>query len=143
VRVPVLVAPLAALALAAAGCGDDGGDIEAFCATARRFATDNPASVFDRYDPTDPGSAAVLLRDAGDRLAAWAEDAPSRIDDDVQAIADAAVALATEFEEPDAASSETLQEQLLEVESASARVLEFTRAECDVDLEPAATTVSG
>ena len=129
------------LALAAAGaCGDESGDLEAFCATARRFATDNPASVFDHYDPADPGSAATLLRDAGDRLTAWAEEAPGSIDDDVEDIAAAAEALADEFEQPDAASAESLQEQVLVVEAASARVLQFTRDQCQVDLEPASTT---
>ncbi len=135
----LIIALLLSYASAGAGCSDDGGDLEAFCATARRFATDNPATVFDRYDPADPASAATLLRDAGERLRTWAEDAPGEIDGDVEAIADAADALAAEFESPEAAPDETLRAQIEEVEAASPRVLEFTRGECDVDLEPAAT----
>ncbi len=128
-----------ASASAGVGCSDDAGDLEAFCATARRFATDNPATVFDRYDPADPASAATLLRDAGERLRTWSEDAPGEIDGDVEAIADAADALAEEFESPEAAPDETLRAQIEAVEAASPRVLEFTRAECDVDLEPTST----
>jgi hypothetical protein len=137
----VLLVPVLAFA-ATTACGGDDGDLEAFCATARRFAADNPAAVFDHYDPADPASAATLLRDAGDRLTAWAEEAPGNVDDDVEAIAAAAEALADEFEQPAAATTESLQEQVVVVEAASARVLRFTRDQCQVDLDPGSTTSS-
>lgn len=138
-RLPFLVVMAVSL-VAATGCSSDSdGDLEAFCATARRFAADNPAAVFDRYDPADPASAVVLLRDAGDRLGAWAEEAPAQIDDDVEAISEAADLLADQFETPGAATSSTLQEQLAGVESSSERVVEFTRQNCEVDLDPTTT----
>lgn len=133
-------AALAGGALLAVGCGGgSGGDPDAFCATAERFAADNPASVFDRYDPADPASAATLLRDAADRLSGWADDAPRRVRVDIDVIADAAEALADEFETPAAAGSEELQERLAAVEAASARALDYTRETCSVDLDPTIT----
>ena len=136
-------AGLAAAACAVAACGGGGGgDPEAFCATAERFAADNPASVFDRYDPADPASAAALLRDAADRLRGWADEAPRSIRVDIDAIAEAAEGLADEFEDPEAAASEELQAQLAAVETASARSLDYTREECGVDLDPDVTATS-
>ena len=127
----------AALLLA---CGDDGGSEEAFCATARRFAEDNPATVFDRYDPADPTAAAALLREAGAELQAWADEAPGDIDDDVEVIARTAEDLAVAFESP-APSPERaaeLEAQFTAVEAASARVTGYARERCAVDLDPAA-----
>jgi hypothetical protein len=49
----------AAVVLAACS-GDDGGSVEAFCATARRFAQDNPANVFDQYAETADELAAAF-----------------------------------------------------------------------------------
>jgi hypothetical protein len=131
---------LLALVVATTACGDDGGSEQAFCATARRFVDDNPASVFDRYDPADPASAAVLLREAGDRMQAWADDAPGEIDGDVQVIADAAEQLAAAFESPSAAAEriDELETSFAAVETASARLTAFTQRRCGVDLDAAA-----
>lgn len=145
------LAPVPRLALAVvaalawvAGCGDDGGSVEAFCATARRFAEDNPATVFDRYDPADPTGAAELLRGASEELRAWAEEAPGEVDDDVASIADAAEALADAFESPPPSQDRAaeLEAQFNEVELASARVTSFTRERCGVDLDPAGGPVN-
>jgi hypothetical protein len=137
------VAAVAVAAAALGACGGDGaGDEAAFCATAERFAADNPASVFDRYDPADPASAATLLRDAADRLRDWGDDAPRRVRVDIDAIAEAADGLADEFETPEAAASEDLQAQLAAVETASARALDHTRETCGVDLDPAVTSTT-
>lgn len=137
-RLPFLL--VAVLLVAAIGCSSNGGsDLEAFCATARRFEADNPAAVFDRYDPADPASAVVLLRDAADRLGAWAEEAPGQIDDDVEAISAAADLLADQFETPAAATSSALAEQLAGVESSSERVVDFTRENCQIELDPPTT----
>lgn len=127
------------------GCsGDDGGSVEAFCATARRFAQDNPANVFDRYDPADPTAAADLLRGAAVELRAWADEAPGDIDDDVEVIAETADELAAAFEAPapSAERADELEQQFADVEEASASVTGYAREQCAVDLDPAATTAT-
>jgi hypothetical protein len=126
--------------VAGAACGGDaGGDLEAFCATARGFAEDNPAAVFDRYDPADPTAAAQLLRTEAERLQAWADEAPGEVDDDVQAIVDAAVELADGFESPAPTPDRVaeLEARFAEVEEASGRLTAFVREQCGVDLDPA------
>jgi hypothetical protein len=134
---------LAVVAMAACG-GDGGGSEAAFCATARRFAQDNPATVFDRYDPADPTGAATRLRTAGAELRAWADEAPGDIDDDVEAIAETADELALAFESPAPTPERAaeLEEQFTEVEEASARVTGYARERCAVDLDPAANPVT-
>jgi hypothetical protein len=124
--------------------GDDGGSVEAFCATARRFAQDNPANVFDQYDPADPTAAADLLRGAAVELRAWADEAPGDIDDDVEVIADTADELATAFEAPapSAERAAELEQQFADVEEASGRVTGYAREQCAVDLDPAATVAT-
>jgi hypothetical protein len=120
----------------AAGCGDGGGDLSAFCATARRFAADNPAAAFARIDPADPGSAAGPLRDAGERLSAWAAEAPAAVDEDVEVLADAATTLAAAFEAPGEVDRAAVQDEVAGVDEASRAVLSFTRERCEVDLDP-------
>lgn len=122
------------------GCGgdDSSGDVDAFCATARQFAVDNPAAVFDRYDPEDPASAATLLRDAAASFDAWAEDAPGDVAASIETIADAAEGLALAFEQPTAGGA-GVRDQVEAVEAASARVVTYTREQCGVDLEPTPT----
>lgn len=138
------VAVLAVVLGAAAGCGDDGGSVEAFCATARTFVEDNPATVFDRYDPADPTGAGELLRGAAARLRAWADEAPGEIDDDVDAIAEAAEELAAAFQAPPPSANRAaeLEAQFAEVELASARVTSYARERCSVELDPAGGPVS-
>jgi hypothetical protein len=140
VRTRSVAAAALALGLASAACSDDGGSEEAFCATARSFATDNPAAVFDRYDPADPTGAAELLRRTGTRLRAWSEEAPGDVDDDVALIADVADELAAAFEAPASSSDRTeeLQARFTEVEEASARVTSYARERCGVELDPGA-----
>ena len=135
---------LVSAAVLSACAPDDGRSVEAFCATARRFARDNPANVFDQYDPADPTAAADLLRGAAAELRAWAGEAPGDIDDDVEVIADTADELAAAFAAP-APSAERvaeLEEQFADVEQASANVTGYAREQCAVDLDPAATTPS-
>jgi len=126
-----------AVALGAAGCGDDGGTVEAFCATARRMAQDNPATVFDRYDPADPSAAARALRDAAEDLHGWADDAPGDVADDVEVIAEAADELAVAFESPAPSPDRVaeLEARFAEVEGASVRVTAFARQRCSVELD--------
>ncbi len=134
-------APVVALALLGpASCKqDDGGDLEAFCTTARGFVERNPAGVFDRYDPADPTAAAELLRSEAGRLRDWADDAPGEVDGDVEAIAAAAEALADGFESPAPSADRVaeLEAQFEEVEDASARLTSYVREQCGVDLDPA------
>ncbi len=141
-RCRLLPAAVAVIVLVA--CSDDGGSVEAFCATARRFAEDNPATVFDRYDPADPAGAADLLRAAGRDLRAWSDEAPGQIDDDVESIADAADELAAAFEAPSPSPDRRaeLAERFTEVEEASGRVTSYAREQCAVELDPAAVTTS-
>ena len=138
----VALGALALLPAAVAACGDDGGSEEAFCATARTFAEDNPATVFDRYDPEDPAGAAALLRGEAERLRRWAGDAPGDVDDDVEVIAGAAEDLADAFEDPDTADTTDLAARFTEVEEASGRVVSYARDRCGVDLDPASAPVS-
>jgi hypothetical protein len=138
VRRCLLVA--AAVVAPVVGCGgDEGGDLEAYCATARQFSVDNPAAVFDRYDPEDPSSAATLLREAAASLDDWAGDAPGEVAGSIEVIADAAEDLASAFEEPTAGGDDSLRDAVEAVETASAQVVTFTRDQCDVDLEPTST----
>jgi len=140
VRRSLIVAFCAASAVATAACGGgDDGDVEAFCATARQFSVDNPASVFDQYDPEDPSSAAALLRDAAASLEAWSDDAPADVDEAIETIAGAAEDLAAAFEQPTAGGSDGLRETVEAVETASAQVVTYTRDQCGVDLEPSST----
>lgn len=139
------VALVVAGSLVPAACSDDGGgSLEAFCATARAFAEDNPATVFDRYDPADPTAAAELLRAARDQLRSWAEEAPDDIDDDVATIAEAADELAVAFESPAPTGdrADELEARFEEVELASARVTSFARERCGVELDPAGGPVA-
>lgn len=133
---PSRIVALVVAAAALVACSDDGGSEEAFCATARRFAEDNPATVFDRYDPADPAGSAALLRGEAERLRAWADEGPGDVDDDVDVIAEAAEHLADAFEEPDTADTAELAERFAEVEDASARVVAYARDRCGVDLDP-------
>lgn len=130
---------LAVAGLGLGACSDDGGggDRDAFCATAERFAVDNPAAAFARYDPNEPEAAAVLLRDAAGRLQGWADEAAGAVRDDVEALADAASALAQQFEDPDDgdAADTTDDVDSAAVEAASANVLQYTQDECGVSLD--------
>lgn len=118
--------------------------MEAFCATARVFAEDNPALIFDRYDPANPSGAAALLEQAAERLDGWASDAPGEVRADVEAIAGAARELGLAFTAPPPEPDRTaeLESTFAEVEQASARVTAFTRERCGVDLDPAGGPVS-
>ena len=127
-------------ALAGAGCGDEGsGNVEAFCVTARRFEVDNPAAALSAADPADPTGTARALRDAAGRLRPWAQEAPSEVRADVEALRDAAVDIAEAFEATtvDAATVADLEATYGDVEAAGRRVVEAVRDECDVDLAPA------
>ena len=122
------------------GCDERGGDLGAYCATARRFVNDNPAAAFALVDPTDPISTAAALRSAGERMRAWSTEAPSDIDQDVEALADGAEALATDFE---SGTTATIEEQAARTEAlatSSDEVLRYTREHCEVDLDPVTTT---
>jgi hypothetical protein len=129
--------------LAPVACGDDGGgDLDAFCATARRFAVDNPADALGAYDPADPAGAARLLRRAADDLESWADDAPPDLRPDVVRLATTASDLADAFEAGalDAGRAATLEAAAADAETASARVTEATRAQCSVELDPQSAT---
>ena len=126
------------LATTVVACGGgDGGSVEAFCTTARTFVTDNPATVFDRYDQADPTAAAELLREAAARLQAWADESPGDVDDDVEVLADVALTLADDFEEPTRTPDRAaeLEAQFAGVEAASGRVTAFARERCSVELD--------
>jgi hypothetical protein len=136
--------PLALVLVATAACSDDGGgERAAFCATAQRFAADNPAAAFARADPNDPAASASLLRDAADRLGDWADEAPDKVRDDVRALVDAATSLAEQFEsEPTGstnadATTSTTQPAIdtAAVEAASGRVVSYVSDECGVNLD--------
>jgi hypothetical protein len=137
---------LVVLGLGVAACSDDGGgDREAFCATAQRFAADNPAAAFARADPNDPAASASLLRDAADRLGQWADEAPGEVRDDVHALVDAATSLAEQFEsEPSGPGSSAVTTSTTAVgagvdtaavEAASTHVVQYVLDECGVNLD--------
>lgn len=134
---------LVAVAPLLAACSGEGGDLDAFCATARRFTVDNPAAAFTLLDAADPAGTAAALEAAGQQLRDWAAEAPREVRDDVEALAAAAEDLAVSFAEPGRSSTD---EQVVvdeaAVEEASGRVLAFTNERCEVDLDPG-TTVPG
>jgi hypothetical protein len=133
----IVVGLVAALASA---CSDGGGDLDAFCATARRFTADNPAAALDRLDPADPGAATAALEAAAEQLRAWADEAPGEVRDDVDTLAATAAGLATSFSDTTRTSTdEYVVVDAAEAEAASARVLAFTNEQCQVDLDPATT----
>jgi hypothetical protein len=128
--------------LAPPACSDDGGDLDAYCATARRFSADNPADAFRRIDPADPAGTSAALEAAAAALGAWAGEAPGDVRDDVEALAQAAATLGVAFEPGDDGTVEDDPATAVDtgvVEEASARVLAFTSEQCQVDLDPATT----
>ena len=137
-----LLAAVAAAALVAA-CGDEGsGNVEAFCATARRFEVDNPAAALSAVDVTDPAVTARALRDAADELRPWAQEAPSEVRADIQQLREAAVDLAEAFEAPtvDQTRVAQLEAGFPDIEAAAARVVEAVSERCHVDLDATPTT---
>lgn len=136
-RGPIVLVLVAALASA---CSDGVGDLDAFCATARRFANDNPAAAFERLDPAVESGATEALQDAAEQLRGWAEEAPGDVRGDVAALADTAATLADAYDQPATTfSDEYLEVDVAAMEAASARVLTFTDEQCQVDLDPATT----
>lgn len=135
------MAPIAlclALGTVAGGCDDGGGDRDAYCATAERFAADNPADAFGRIDLGDPAATSTVLRDAAERLAAWADEAPGAVDDDVEVLVEAATTLADQFDDLATRGGDpgsTIDVDLAAVEASSRRVVDFTRTECGVELD--------
>ena len=128
---------IALLAGAAAACSDDGGDVDAYCATADRFAVDNLADAFRRIDPADPQGTASALDSAAATLRGWADDAPVEVRDDVELLADAAADLAVAFAPEQAGAADPAAVVDTDaVEAASARVVTFTVETCQVDLDP-------
>jgi hypothetical protein len=140
VAASALVASSLVLVVVAAGCDERGGDLEAYCATARSFVDDNPAAAFALIDPTDPVATATALRSASERLRQWSEEAPSDIDQDVEALADGAEALASDFESGTTATAEEQAARTESLAAASGEVLGYTSEQCEVDLEPVTTT---
>ena len=142
-RAALAVAVLAVSAMGVTGCGDEGsGNVEAFCATARRFETDNPAAALTAVDPSDPTGTALALRTAAGQLGPWAREAPSEVRADIETLRDAARDLAEAFEAPivDQATVAALEADSAEVEAAGQRVVEAVREQCEVDLDPAVPT---
>jgi hypothetical protein len=137
----VVCCALAATALGTGACSGEGGDLEAYCATARGFTVDNPAAAFGRLDPADPTGTSTALAAAAEQLRDWAAEAPREVRDDVEALAEAAADLADAFEP---AGGDTVEDDPADavdaaaVEEASGRVLEFTSERCEVDLDPGA-----
>jgi hypothetical protein len=132
-----------AVVLLAAGCGDEGsGNVEAFCATARRFAVDNPSAAFAAVNPADPAATARALRDAASALGPWADEAPSDVRADIERLRDAAADLAEAFDgsASDAAALAALEQEQTEVEAASARLVAAVRTTCEVDLDAPPTS---
>jgi hypothetical protein len=127
--------------VAAVGCRGEGGDLEAFCATARGFTVDNPAAAFGRLDPGDPTGTSTALASAAEQLRDLAAEAPREVRGDVEALADAAADLAAAFEPAGGDSVEDDAVPAVDteaVEEASTRVLAFTSERCEVDLDPGA-----
>jgi hypothetical protein len=128
--------------LSLVACSSEGGDLDAYCATARRFTTDNPAAAFGRIDPGDPDGTSVALEAAAEQLRGWADQAPRAVRDDVEVLAGAASDLAAAFEP---AGGDTVEDDAVAavdteaVEEASTRVLAFTAERCEVDLDPGTT----
>ena len=132
---------IALVAALASACSDDGGDLDAFCATARRFTADNPAAALDRLDPADPSATSAALDAAAEQLRGWADDAPGEVRDDVDTLAAAAAGLASSFSDTTRTSTdEYVVVDAADAEAASARVLAFTTEHCQVDLDPATTS---
>lgn len=118
-------------------CGGDDGDLAAFCATAERFATDDPAAAFTELDPSDRVATSAALRSTADDLEAWAADAPGEVDEDVALLASTARDLASLYDGALATEAdEYVPVPVEDVEAASADVLAFTSDECGVDLGP-------
>jgi hypothetical protein len=133
-------APLASLT----ACRGEGGDLGAFCTTARSFVADNPAAAFAQIDLADPAATSATLDAAATELRAWASDAPREVRDDVDVLVDAAATLAATYADPAITSTdEYVVIDTEAVESASAEVLAFTSERCEVDLDPGTTQPAG
>jgi hypothetical protein len=125
-----------------AGCSS--GSTEAFCDEAAAAATDNPAAVFAAWDPANPATTERLVH-ATDQLHQLADVAPPEIAEDaglVATTADDITEVLTELhgDELDAALRER-EDEFAAFDQASVRMVDFTRAQCGIDLHaPAPTT---
>lgn len=142
-RLRLLAAAAGAFVTVVACSGD--GSTGAFCETAATLAADNPAAAFGAYEPSDPAASRDQLERGAAQLRQLAGDAPGEISDDVDRLADVAegLAAALTMEGPEAVERalRDLEPDLAEVEEASRRVTDYAATRCDVDLDPATTTV--
>jgi hypothetical protein len=120
---------------ALAGCGDDGGSVESFCQTLA--ASEDLATTFQEFDPSDPELALDQLRPARITLGELHDEAPAEVRDDLQVEIDYVDALieALEAVEPGDAAEATLQVQAVTdahpgVGEAAAALTTFAAQEC-------------
>jgi hypothetical protein len=122
------------LALALASCTDDGGSVAALCDT---LASQDHASTFAGFDPTDPEGALERFRTARVALGDLLDDAPTEIRDEIQIEIDYLQALVDALEDvpPGDATDTALRIQAVtdthpDVERAAADLEAFTAEEC-------------
>jgi len=131
---PAAVA-LAIVAVAMAGCSDDGGSAEALCTAVAEG--DGLSTTFQGFDPTDPEAALEQLRPARVALGNLLDEAPDEVRDDLQVEVDYVQALidALDGVKPGDATQAAAQVQSVtdahpDVSDASATLAAFAEREC-------------
>ena len=143
IRRTIACVALVATAGLAAACSS--GSTEAYCYEAASAAADNPAAVFAAWNPADPATTEQLVH-ATDQLHQLADVAPPEISEDAGLIASTADELSELLREFQGDELETAlrdrETRFAEVDQASLRVVDFTRAQCGVDLLAPPTSTS-
>lgn len=119
----------------------EAGSTQAFCDTLRKG--ENPLDVFDRYDPSNATAAKAQLQQGADRLRQLQHAAPSAIAGDMNVLVGVATQLVTALD-PTASTTSVpdFSGQADKIAAASTNVTRFASANCGVELESGATSVT-
>jgi hypothetical protein len=119
----------------------EAGSPEAFCKTLQ--SGENPLDVFDQYDPADVDAARSQLDQGVARLRELEDAAPSEIADDMKVLVDVAQQLTDALNPANrSATVPDFSSQFDKVSAASANVVRFTAANCNIQLDSGTTTTA-
>jgi hypothetical protein len=135
------VAVLLVIVVIALGRGGEGGSTASFCSSLR--SGDDPLTVFDRYDPSNPTAAGDTLKQGADRLRQLQRAAPSELKGPMTTlvrVADELVKVVQAAPPTGAGTAGTtatthdFRDDFAAVEQASTTVVAFAQASCGVSL---------
>lgn len=123
-----------AAALLVAGCSEDDGDLEAFCAAAND--TGRFQDIFDGLDPDDVEGARTTFEAALDTERRLRADAPAAVRSDIDVLVGFFEDLVEGLEDADPARDERppvydqIRSRFDQVETASARITTYVESNC-------------